>query len=452
MNFKQGRYSGLITPLSYLIDLAIINFLLFNLFTLYLYSEFELKHFITISSLWILISVFNKFYYVYRYTNIVKLLNLLFNQIILFSLSFFCFLGLFSDLYIETGLVIKTLSLNSILIILIKLLSYYSIKKFRSDFGGNNRKTVIIGNSPEAQNLEFFFKTKKEAGYIHKKTFLSVNNDSINECLKFIKENNVDEIYCSLEQITDLELKALIKFSDNNLKEIKFIPNRTKLNSKKLIYETYDAIPILSLRKAPLSDSVNIFFKRLLDLIISTFVIVFILSWLTPIIALFIKKESNGPVFFKQIRNGINYDEFYCFKFRSMIVNNQADIKQATKGDPRVTRVGKFLRNTSLDEMPQFINVFIGDMSVVGPRPHMTNENDRYFKSVEKYMLRHSIKPGITGLAQVSGFRGEIQKESDIVNRIRLDIFYLENWSLLLDIKIIIRTITNSFIGEEKAY
>jgi len=135
-----------------------------------------------------------------------------------------------------------------------------------------------------------------------------------------------------------------------------------------------------------------------------------------------------------------------------MIVNNQADIKQASKGDPRVTRVGKFLRKTSLDEMPQFINVFMGDMSVVGPRPHMTKENDRYFKSVEKYMLRHSIKPGITGLAQVSGFRGEVQKESDIVNRIRLDIFYLENWSLLLDIKIIIRTITNSFIGEEKAY
>ena len=452
MNFKQGRYSGLITPLSYLIDLAIINFFLFNLFTLYLYSEFELKHFITISSLWILISVFNKFYYVHRYTNIVKLLNLLFNQIILFSLSFFCFVGLFSDLYIETGLVIKTLSLNSILIILIKLLSYYSIKKFRSDFGGNNRKTVIIGNSPEAQNLEFFFKTKKEAGYIHKKTFLSVNNDSMNECLKFIKENNVDEIYCSLDQITDLELKALISFSDNNLKVIKFIPNRTKLNSKKLIYETYDAIPILSLRKAPLRDSVNMFFKRFLDLTISTFVIVFILSWLAPIIALFIKKESNGPVFFKQVRNGINYDEFYCFKFRSMIVNNQADIKQASKGDTRVTRVGKFLRKTSLDEMPQFINVFTGEMSVVGPRPHMTKENDRYFKSVEKYMLRHSIKPGITGLAQVSGFRGEVQKESDIVNRIRLDIFYLENWSLLLDIKIIIRTITNVFIGEEKAY
>ena len=129
-----------------------------------------------------------------------------------------------------------------------------------------------------------------------------------------------------------------------------------------------------------------------------------------------------------------------------------ADLYQATKGDTRVTKVGRIIRKTSMDELPQFINVLKGDMSVVGPRPHMTKENDRYFKSVEKYMLRHSIKPGITGLAQVNGFRGEVQKESDIVNRIRLDIFYLENWSLLLDIKIIVRTITNSFIGEEKAY
>ena len=176
------------------------------------------------------------------------------------------------------------------------------------------------------------------------------------------------------------------------------------------------------------------------------------MSWLTPIIALFIKKESTGPVFFKQIRNGINYKEFRCLKFRSMIVNEDAHKQQATKGDYRVTNVGKFLRKTSLDEMPQFINVLLGDMSVVGPRPHMIKENDRYYKTVDKYMLRHVIKPGITGLAQVSGYRGEVQKESDIVNRIKFDIYYLENWSILLDIKIIFRTIVNSIKGEDKAY
>ena len=180
--------------------------------------------------------------------------------------------------------------------------------------------------------------------------------------------------------------------------------------------------------------------------------LVFILSWLIPIISLLIKKESKGPIFFKQIRNGINYEEFYCFKFRSMLVNDDAHEKQATKGDSRVTNFGKFLRMSSLDEMPQFINVLLGDMSVVGPRPHMIKENDKYYKTVDKYMLRHVIKPGITGLAQVSGFRGEVQKDSDIINRIKFDIFYLENWSVLLDIKIIFRTIINLIKGEEKAY
>jgi putative colanic acid biosynthesis UDP-glucose lipid carrier transferase len=135
-----------------------------------------------------------------------------------------------------------------------------------------------------------------------------------------------------------------------------------------------------------------------------------------------------------------------------MFVNDDAHEKQATKGDSRVTNFGKFLRSSSLDEMPQFINVLLGDMSVVGPRPHMIKENDKYYKTVDKYMLRHVIKPGITGLAQVSGFRGEVQKDSDIINRIKFDIFYLENWSVLLDMKIIFRTITNLIKGEEKAY
>ena len=314
----------------------------------------------------------------------------------------------------------------AILIVFVKILTYYSIKTFRSYFGGNYRKTIIIGSSIESQNLELFFNENKQAGYLHKKTFTDVSKKSILDSINFVKEQEIDEIYCSIEKINDQEVKALIKFCDNNLKTIKFIPNSTKLNSKKLIYETYDSLPILSLRRVPLQDSVNLFFKRLIDIIISLAVIVFVLSWLTPIIALFIKKESDGPVFFKQTRNGINYEEFSCLKFRSMIVNENAHKLQATKGDTRVTKIGAFLRKTSLDEMPQFINVLLGDMSVIGPRPHMIKENDKYYKTVDKYMLRHVIKPGITGLAQVSGYRGEVEKESDIVNRIKFDIYYLD--------------------------
>ena len=449
---KTRRYSGLISPLSYFIDIAIIIVVTQQFLAIYLYKEFEFKHFFTLTVLWIIVSVFNRFYYIYRYTNFLKIINLLFNQIVLFALSLFCFAGIFPELELEPNTIIKLLMPIAILIVFVKILTYYSIKTFRSYFGGNYRKTIIIGSSMESQNLELFFNKNKQAGYLHKKTFSDVSKKSILDSINFVKEQEIDEIYCSTENINDQEVKALIKFCDNNLKTIKFIPNSTKLNSKKLIYETYDSLPILSLRRVPLQDSVNLFFKRLTDIIISLAVVVFVLSWLTPIIALFIKKESDGPVFFKQIRNGINYEEFSCLKFRSMIVNDNAHKLQATKGDTRVTKIGAFLRKTSLDEMPQFINVLLGDMSVVGPRPHMIKENDKYYKTVDKYMLRHVIKPGITGLAQVSGYRGEVEKESDIVNRIKFDIYYLENWSILLDVKIILRTILNSIKGEDKAY
>ena len=449
---KTRRYSGLISPLSYFIDIAIIIVVTQQFLAIYLYKEFEFKHLFTLTVLWIIVSVFNRFYYIYRYTNFLKIINLLFNQIVLFALSLFCFSGIFPELELEPNTIIKLLMPIAILIVFVKILTYYSIKTFRSYFGGNYRKTIIIGSSIESQNLELFFNKNKQAGYLHKKTFSDVSKKSILDSINFVKEQEIDEIYCSTENINDQEVKALIKFCDNNLKTIKFIPNSTKLNSKKLIYETYDSLPILSLRRVPLQDSVNLFFKRLTDIIISLAVVVFVLSWLTPIIALFIKKESDGPVFFKQIRNGINYEEFSCLKFRSMIVNDNAHKLQATKGDTRVTKIGAFLRKTSLDEMPQFINVLLGDMSVVGPRPHMIKENDKYYKTVDKYMLRHVIKPGITGLAQVSGYRGEVEKESDIVNRIKFDIYYLENWSILLDVKIILRTILNSIKGEDKAY
>ena len=449
---KTRRYSGLISPLSYFIDIAIITVITQQFLALHLYKEFEFKHLFTLTVLWIIVSVFNRFYYIYRYTNFLKIINLLFNQIVLFALSLFCFAGIFPELELEPNTIIKLLMPIAILIVFVKILTYYSIKTFRSYFGGNYRKTIIIGSSIESQNLELFFYKNKQAGYLHKKTFSDVSKKSILDSINFVKEQEIDEIYCSTENINDQEVKALIKFCDNNLKTIKFIPNSTKLNSKKLIYETYDSLPILSLRRVPLQDSVNLFFKRLTDIIISLAVVVFVLSWLTPIIALFIKKESDGPVFFKQTRNGINYEEFSCLKFRSMIVNDNAHKLQATKGDTRVTKIGAFLRKTSLDEMPQFINVLLGDMSVVGPRPHMIKENDKYYKTVDKYMLRHVIKPGITGLAQVSGYRGEVEKESDIVNRIKFDIYYLENWSILLDVKIILRTILNSIKGEDKAY
>ena len=159
-----------------------------------------------------------------------------------------------------------------------------------------------------------------------------------------------------------------------------------------------------------------------------------------------------GPFFFKQKRNGYNYKSFNCLKFRSMVINKEADLIQVRKADDRVTGVGKFMRQTSIDELPQFFNVLIGDMSVVGPRPHMLSHTDMYANKVDKFMVRHFVKPGITGLAQVSGFRGEVESDSDIIGRVKFDIYYVENWSVLLDVKIIIKTIIKAVKGDEKAY
>ena len=163
-------------------------------------------------------------------------------------------------------------------------------------------------------------------------------------------------------------------------------------------------------------------------------------------------ENINNKKIFKQKREGIDGDEFVCYKFRSMDINKISDKTHASKDDSRVTNIGSFMRKTSIDELPQFLNVLLGDMSIVGPRPHLESLSIEYQKDVEDYLKRHIVKPGITGLAQVSGYRGEITKKSDIKNRIRLDIFYIENWSFLLDLKIIIKTIFNVFKGEEKAY
>ncbi|WP_448636348.1 exopolysaccharide biosynthesis polyprenyl glycosylphosphotransferase [Pedobacter panaciterrae] len=194
------------------------------------------------------------------------------------------------------------------------------------------------------------------------------------------------------------------------------------------------------------------FKKRLFDVVFSSLVIIFILSWLYPLIAILIKMQSKGPVLFKQLRSGRNDEPFWCYKFRSMKVNDASDKKQATKDDDRITPIGKFLRRSSLDEMPQFFNVFMGSMSVVGPRPHMLKHTEEYKAIINQYMVRQFLKPGITGWAQVNGFRGETKATEDMENRVKCDIHYLENWDSMFDVKIIFMTVLNVMHGEDNAF
>ena len=448
--FKQGRYSGFLRPISYLIDLIIIN-LLGAPFLLQDKNPLIFIAFISIG--WILLSIYSRFYEVYRYTRPIYIFALILRQSILFLLFVFAFSGLYHELKIYPRPIVRYTVICFFLISIFKFTIYYLLQRYRVSFGGNYRKTVILGFNKKTHALENFFNKKPEYGYSHQKTF-DIKKDDIplKECFKFILEEGIEEIYCSISELTNSQIADVVDFADNNLKILKFIPDSKEIYSKRLKYEYYDYIPILTLRTIPLEDYSNMILKRGFDIIFSSIVIVFVLSWLTPLIAILIKLESKGPVFFKQSRNGFNYKEFDCYKFRSMTPNKVANFHQATRGDQRVTKVGKFIRKTSIDELPQFYNVLFGDMSVVGPRPHMVSHTNMYAKKIDKFMVRHFVKPGITGLAQVSGFRGEVETDKDIIGRVRYDIFYIENWSLLLDMKIIFQTFINAIKGEEKAY
>jgi putative colanic acid biosysnthesis UDP-glucose lipid carrier transferase len=211
-------------------------------------------------------------------------------------------------------------------------------------------------------------------------------------------------------------------------------------------------MPVLSARVEPLDDVSTRFRKRIFDIVVSSLVSIFILSWLIPLISIIIWLESKGPVFFLQDRTGKNNKSFRCIKFRSMKVNSEANSKQATRNDNRLTRIGKFMRRTNIDEFPQFINVFKGEMSVVGPRPHMVRHTEDYSKIIGQYMIRQFLKPGITGWAQVNGFRGEIKEKNQLRKRIEHDIWYLENWSFWLDVRIIFLTIYKTLRGDKNAF
>ena len=446
---QSGRYSIYIRPLSYLIDLVIL-ILFSSQFDFDL--EMSLLFDVYITVCWIILSTYLGFYEVYRYTKLIKIISLTLSQALLFALIVFSFFGIFYELIREPGRVLLYLSESFAVIFLFKISLHFFLKKYRKDLGGNFRRTVILGNSPKSLQLRSFFDDNPEYGYNCIKEFKIKSKTNIENIFKFILQNEIDEIYCSMAELNNEQINAMINFADNNLKVLKFLPDNKDVFTRKLNFEYYGYLPIISLRKMPTDSTVNQLLKRTLDIVLSLGVIIFILSWLTPLIAILIKLESKGAVFFKQKRNGLDYNEFYCYKFRSMKPNPEADLHQANKNDQRITRIGKFMRKTSIDELPQFFNVLKGDMSVVGPRPHMVSHTHNFAENVDKFMVRHFVKPGITGLAQVSGYRGEIETDQDIINRVKFDIFYLENWSLLLDIKIVFQTVLNAVKGDKKAY
>lgn len=450
-NFRQGRYSWLIKPISYSIDLAIIN----GMALIYFFPNLPALKFIsTISTAWIITALITKFYEVHRYSDVVTVLNLIVRQGLFFLLIIFAFTGGFPQYNIVPTSVINYVLTCVVVISILKYTLFFLLKKYRAFFKGNIRRTIILGSSKQAKDLAHFFNNTPESGFINTKivSFNNLDKVDLDSLFKFILNHQVDEIYCALSQVSSKHVKAITKFADNNLKVVKFIPEQNTVLNQDLKRDFYGLVPVLEFRSIPLDDSFNLALKRIFDVIFSLLVIVLLLSWLTPLLALLIKLESRGPVFFIQKRNGYNYKSFDCIKFRSMVPNKKADIIQVSKQDNRITKLGRILRQTSMDELPQFFNVLLGDMSVVGPRPHMLSHTEIYASKVDKFMVRHFVKPGITGLAQVSGYRGEVETDKDIIGRVKYDIFYIEKWSIFLDLKIIIQTVIKAIKGDEKAY
>jgi Undecaprenyl-phosphate glucose phosphotransferase len=327
------------------------------------------------------------------------------------------------------------------------------------------RQIAIVGYNSTAKKLADYLREQK-GEYVFQGFFddeFSKNHTaawgqatsvvgSIEKCILFAREKRVEEIYSTILPDQNATVERLVQTADELCIRIKFVPDFSKHIDNHFYISHVGGFTIITLRKEPLEDIANRFRKRLFDIVISSFVMIFILSWLAPLLALLIKLDSRGPVFFRQIRSGRGNKPFTCIKFRSMTVNRFCDELQATKNDPRVTRAGAYLRKTNLDEFAQFFNVLKGDMSIVGPRPHMLKHTQQYSAVVNKFMVRHLLKPGITGWAQANGFRGETENPELMQKRIEHDLWYLENWSFMLDVKIVFVTIIQMLKGQSRAY
>lgn len=333
--------------------------------------------------------------------------------------------------------------------------------------GKNTQSILFVGNDPANLMLYHDMLENSSAGTYVKgyyadepienapEQFVHLGNlQQLNAQMEEDKDKTnlgIDLLFCCLSHDESAFINRVIHFCDNHVVHFYYVPRMSGNLHLRLIPELYGDVTLFTNRREPLTFIENKFLKRTFDIVVSALTCLVLLPFL-PIIALIIKMQSPGPLFFVQNRTGLNGHTFKCYKFRSMHVNNQADTLQATKDDPRKFPFGEFMRKTNIDEFPQFFNVLKGDMSIVGPRPHMMLHTEMYGKLIDKYMVRHFCRPGITGWAQVTGFRGETKELWQMEERIRRDIWYLENWTFWLDLKIILKTALSIIRPDKKAY
>jgi len=345
-------------------------------------------------------------------------------------------------------------------IMLFRIALLKSLKYVRAK-GYNFRRVLIVGTGEPAQKVSEVLESDLSFGYrllgfFGDASIAQVSGERIlgplSDLEKFLQKNQVQEMYIALTSDKPEIIRQTIFLAEKYMVRIKFIPNfYSYTRGRHVSIDFYGHIPVLMVRKEPLESVANRLIKKLFDIVFSSMVILFLFSWLFPVLVVLVKLSSKGPVFFRQKRTGEDNQEFTCLKFRTMSVNDLSDELQATSADPRITGIGRFMRKTNLDELPQFFNVLSGSMSVVGPRPHMLKHTEQYAALIDNYLVRHFAKPGITGWAQVNGYRGETKELIDMQKRVEYDIWYIENWSFLFDLKIIWRTVWNMICGEKNA-
>lgn len=430
-----------------------------------LFAQPVINLMVVVNLAWFFVTKVSRYYESNRLEGLDRIALRFLRTMVLFVLLIAFYELAVKDHYSRHHLVI-TLSIFSVLALIWRLAGDTVLKRYRAA-GYNYRRVIVVGVNPTSVDFAGQIMRHDEYGYrimgffddgdpAELETRYNVDvKGTIDEVQAFAVRHNVDEIYCALPASEEEVITDLINFADDHVMRIRIVPEFSHYlygQAKRLNIEYYGAMPVVTFRQEPLESLGNRAVKRAFDFGFSLFVLLFVFSWLLPIIALLIKLNSRGPIFFKQKRTGENNEVFTCWKFRTMTVNENADFMQAKRNDSRITSVGAVLRKTNLDELPQFFNVLLGQMSVVGPRPHMLKHTEEYSKIVDKFMVRHLIKPGITGMAQVMGYRGDTSDPRLMEKRVQYDVWYLENWSFLLDLKIVFLTVWNMVRGDKNAF
>jgi Undecaprenyl-phosphate glucose phosphotransferase len=462
----QTRYNYLLRYILLITDVVMLNAIYFLSYFIterlgkHLYDELDANYVIVCNLIWFFSAMFCGLYSLYGIRRLERIYRETWRSIAFHFILFTVFLLFSRNSEFSRSFLLIFYGLLSISFLLNRFLGtafqYVLLAKFNAA-----KKVAVMGSNATAIRISDYLQKQKTLnfyGFVGDDDSIyneegGVVSDLVSQKFGEAAAAGVQDVYVAVAPHRMTEVSALVDEADRQCIRLKFIPDLGgSLASPYTIDYLGGEFPIITLRVEPLEEMKNRFKKRLFDLVFSSLVIVFVLSWLYPLMAILIKWESKGPVLFKQLRSGRNDIPFWCYKFRSMTVNSDSDKLQATKNDARITRIGAFLRRTSLDEMPQFLNVFLGNMSVVGPRPHMLKHTEEYKKIISKFMVRHFLKPGITGWAQVNGFRGETRLLEDMDNRVKYDIYYLENWTTALDVRIVFMTIINAIRGEENAY